>query len=1548
LEELLKSTGDASRVRVAYSDWLVRYEAILLVHQDCLKLCASTGEQMDDDTHFDTNREFFKSFKQSVEQWFATNWQSVPSTRTSVTKSSRRSSKASSQLSSAKLKESQKRVELLARAEALKEKQELEDAKLKLRQREEEFEIKTELKVSDAKVKALQELEGDSQHLNEASIVDDVHAPVPTQDAIQRVSDWVDSSYNAVGGMELNPHAPEWYVRESRPNFVSAQFQNASVQPKTVTNVKASSEFVVKDMLSEGPASSPQRVDNIQAPAIADRDVHLEGLFSFTRELNKPTAELQTFGGDPMKYNSFMRQFNARVVANTDSFEERLNYLTQFTTGEAHKIAMGYSHLDGERGYTATLAEFKDRYGDPDVVAQAYVKTALDWPVIKPDSAKSLDEYAIFLRECQFAVESLDAAGVLEYSENLKSLVKKLPYYLHDKWRNIVYDTKDRHRVLKFSQLVEFVRKEAKKATDPVYGKDVMGTNTWNKRPQDKQFGKSSGPRKNFSTGVVESSKGEQRKQGLATARPCLFCQGASHSLDSCKKLMEQLLKDRYSFLRSKGLCFACLRSGHQRGDCRQKLICIRCQRYHPSVLHLEPRKDIGSKPDSAETSLKTVEQGSRSHDIPTFAKTTATRMGAGDAPHEAVAIVPVRLKRINSDKYIETYAFLDTGSTATFCTEEVMRSLNIEGKKTRINLQTMGQETVQGCYVVSGLEVSSLSGEHALELPPVFTQTTLPVTQKDVISSEGLQKWPYLRDVPLQTIDSGVGLLIGVNVPKAMEPWDVIPSVENGPFAVKTLLGWIVNGPLDVTAVTDVSNRFISINRITALPVPSLEEQVRNQFNHDFSERTIDDVPESSREDKQFLEAVTRSVLFKDGHYTIDLPFKPGFASMPNNRKQADQRMVSLGRRFSKDDVFASEYSSFMGKVIDEGYARKVPSEQLQLDDGSVWYLPHHGVYHPRKNKLRVVFDCAARYRGTSLNDSLLQGPNLTNTLIGVLLRFRQEEIAIMGDIDSMFYQVQVPSQDSNFLRFLWWEDGDTSKQATEYQMAVHLFGATSSPSCANFALRKTALDCQGQFNIDVIDTVLRNFYVDDCLKSVGSMNDAVSLVNDLQAVLGGGGFHIAKWISNSREVMSSIPVSERAKEVKDLDLDQDSLPIERALGVRWCVESDTFCFKIGVKDQPLTRRGILSMVSSVYDPLGFVAPLMLKAKGILQELCKLQLGWDEQIPDTFSGPWRLWLQDLQRLADFKIDRCVKPPEFGVVKSAQLHHFADASEIGYGTVTYLRLENNEGKVHCSFIMGKSRVAPLKQTTIPRLELTAATVSARTDKMLKGELDLSIDRTVFWTDSMAVLRYIRNTVSRFHTFVANRLAVIHDGSVPTQWRYINTKLNPADLASRGLSTYDFLQERRWIIAPAFLWEKEDKWPDVPSEISETVATDDPEIKKVSVRATISDTATVETAQGMMSKLIDHHSSWFALKRSVVWILKVRKELLRRVRFKGNSADSGEQTTSDVEQWQKGHISVQDMNEAEMAILRFVQQQAFADEIDTLVNGRSCVKSSSYI
>lgn len=267
------------------------------------------------------------------------------------------------------------------------------------------------------------------------------------------------------------------------------------------------------------------------------------------------------------------------------------------------------------------------------------------------------------------------------------------------------------------------------------------------------------------------------------------------------------------------------------------------------------------------------------------------------------------------------------------------------------------------------------------------------------------------------------------------------------------------------------------------------------------------------------------------------------------------------------------------------------------------------------------------------------------------------------MADIEAMFYQVKIPDSDADSPRFLWWTDGDLTKDPEEYQMLLHLFGATSSPSCSNFTLLKTAED-EGKFNSEVINIVKRHFYVDDCLKSTPTVSSAIPLAQDLRDLLKKGSFHLTKWTSNSRELLASISKDEGAKEVKDLDLDQDKLPIERALGIQWSAGSDKFYFKIVIKERPLTGRGILSIMSFIYDQPGLLSPVILPVKIILQELFRLNLGWGYNISDEYQSALLRWLEDLPKLSQLSIPRCYKPSDVEV-KSSELHRFSDASESG-------------------------------------------------------------------------------------------------------------------------------------------------------------------------------------------------------------------------------------------------------------------------------------------
>jgi hypothetical protein len=565
-----------------------------------------------------------------------------------------------------------------------------------------------------------------------------------------------------------------------------------------------------------------------------------------------------------------------------------------------------------------------------------------------------------------------------------------------------------------------------------------------------------------------------------------------------------------------------------------------------------------------------------------------------------------------------------------------------------------------------------------------------------------------------------------------------------------------------------------------------------------------------------------------------------------------AEHCLNLLKKRLVKDPDLLSKYAEFMDNMLNNGYARNVPKSSIDQPQQPLWYLPHHPVINPNKpDKVQVVFDCAAVFHGMSLNNKLLQGPDFTNSLVGILIRFREDHVALMADIESMFHQVHIVPSDYDALRFLWWPENNLGAEPQEFQMLVQLFGATSSPSCANFALRRTADDNSKEFGIKISEIVKRNFHVDDCLKSVADDDEGVSVANELTALLASGGFHLTKWTSNSAQVIASIPEEERSGTVKDLSFEQPT--IQRALGVNWDVVNDVFGFKVSIKEKQPTRRGLLSIVSSVYDPLGFTAPVTLSAKILMQELCRSKLSWDEPIEAEHLVRWNAWLKKLPKIEQLHIPRCMRPSNSEEIASTQLHTFADASQRGYGAVTYLRFEHSMGNIHCSFVIAKSRVAPLKETTIPRLELSAAVVATRLERMVREESDIHIDTSLFWTDSTCVLGYLNSQNKRFQTFVTNRVAAIHEASLPIQWRYVNSEQNPADDASCGLSAEALLTESRWINSPGFLWKHQNFWPSQPTIM--TVRDDDPEVK-----LSVQTFSTVNSSQVTMDAVLKRLSS----------------------------------------------------------------------------------------
>ncbi|XP_060787641.1 uncharacterized protein LOC132892997 isoform X1 [Neoarius graeffei] len=480
----------------------------------------------------------------------------------------------------------------------------------------------------------------------------------------------------------------------------------------------------------------------------------------------------------------------------------------------------------------------------------------------------------------------------------------------------------------------------------------------------------------------------------------------------------------------------------------------------------------------------------------------------------------------------------------------------------------------------------------------------------------------PHLRaiasEVPQLDPDAQILLLLGRDVLRVHKVRQHINGPNDAPFAQRLDLGWVLVGevclgnahkPKVYCAKTHVlENGHPSV--LTPCPSHIQVKELPNTLASNAKEKAMgrlvfqdtknDNRLALSMEDEKFLQNMNEHV-YKDeaNSWVTPLPFKHPRPHLPNNKDHALSRLSSLRRTLEKKPSMEEQFVGFMQKILNNDHAELAP--QLQ-DEQECWYLPSFGVYHPKKpNQIRIVFDSSAQHHGVSLNDVLLSGPDLNNSLMGVLIRFRKELVAITADIQKMFHCFMVRPDHRDYLRFLWHRDNNPTKDIVEYRMKVHVFGNRPSPAVAMYCLRRAAQESEQEYGSAARRFVERNFYVDDGLASLPTEAEAIHLLQTTQTLLSESNLRLHKIASNSVNVLKAFPKEDHAENIKDLDLEGDTPHIQRSLGLTWEITSDTFSFQVSDDDKPYTRRGVLSTVNSLYDPLGFVAPVTIQGKLLL-----------------------------------------------------------------------------------------------------------------------------------------------------------------------------------------------------------------------------------------------------------------------------------------------------------------------------------------------------------
>ena len=1285
----------------------------------------------------------------------------------------------------------------------------------------------------------------------------------------------------------------------------------------------------------------------LKSPADADEkkcvekcDNNNSGLEKMVEVLTANAVTIKTFDGtNYLEYRRFRSQFMTSFGDRDLPPATKLIKLLEFTGGRSYDSIKGCSLLPGEEAYDKAIEILDKLYNDPHTIAHELLVSLRNGP-----SVSSPAEISALANELSVAVDTLEGIGLKSEMDNQISMVNvidRLPKGLQSKWADKALKYKrEKKEYPKLRQLSTWVGEIAEEAACPLYSRfkykqEAKANRVYSTFMSENDVNKDSDvcAQNDVSNFYVSHAQ-----------NVCTLCNVESHGLWQCQTFLKFTVEQRWDYVRSSRRCFKCLKPGHRVGTCKSPYKCQDCGGGHNKLLHgsglpgnpptvtPQPTRAAGKNNNA---STVTPNTGPAVISDPSVKRADDPRKNYMAEGNSSVVLPIVSISLDNNESI---FALCDNCSTNTWLDADVAERIGSATGSKDIDVVTLTSPSATKLKSkILCVNAKSVYGE-SLRLENVLT---VKLNSMHPYQNVDLDKYSYLKDVPLDRSVSEVKvqMIIGMDNAELIKTLEVVEgSGGKGPIACRTPLGWTIGGPIEDNPGNIVSK--LARVKSTAYHV-SL-----NAFEVDG--KTSDLSPEQpglSQDDRRTLDLWDRTCKIVNGKYMLPIPWRET-TDFPDNYGYVHGRFQSLVRKLNRSgDEAWDEYDRTIKKNYDKGYSELVPEDELDKRGGKVNFLAHHGSRTESKPKLRVVYDCLAEHKGASINKLALQGPDFMNDLLGVLLRFRQYQTAFMADIEGMYHQVQVSEEDKDALRYLYFNDNG---ELVQYRMKVHLFGGVWSGAAAIYCLRRIAKDFDVPAYVE--ENLNKAFYVDDNLASVKSHGieyKAIDVIEDTREATGKCGMNLRAIVCNDPQVMEKVSPELRAEEAKEIS---DHINA-KALGLRWDVVNDTFYFQntCGRPDDEtnksgVTKRILFSRVGKLFDRPGFISPIIVKGRMLFQEATRRGVGWDQLLPQDLADKYRAWLGGLEGIESLRFPRCIMPEEYedGVV---DLHHFSDSSEKCYGAVSYARIITRQGKIKVTLLMSKGRLAPMKQVSLPRLELCGAVSAVELDWRLRHELDLEITSSTFWTDSTIVLSYLRNTHKRFKAYVANRVGTILSNSSVDQWKHIKGVCNPADIVSRGCDVADLPEQ--WISGPKFLSEYKSTWE---VECEEELAHDlnlDPEVKKEveCFATTLNDEKSEDESNDKppLDKLLNHYSSFYKAKKALAWWVRAKNHLKDVIKGEKSKPKKGDPKPQEV-----SNVTVSEMNNAEMIFVKHVQSQFYSNEIRDLLSKSKEVKKSSPI
>lgn len=1198
---------------------------------------------------------------------------------------------------------------------------------------------------------------------------------------------------------------------------------------------------------------------------------------------------LPKFSGDKTKYEEWKARFKACVESTNAPRMYKLVRLRSLLRGEAEDLleGLGWGAPDYESAWRILEREYG---GDARFLSHQFT--------IMRDlkQVRSTEDFVKFARKLNSCVTTLENRERFEDlgAGMLYSVVKtKLPEKM---LQNYYGWLEDKYRPATLKSLCDWASQKARHSI--AAEEDVKGINVLQQKKEGNDDRMKLRKKKHSFAARDEALKKNPPK--------CVKCKG-NHELPNCREFQLCSLRSRWRIAQSKKLCFRCLLNDHRCENCAKKNGCKEpnCDSKYHHLLHYhkeEQKEEHSQAEEVTDVKHKEEQKGDT--------KTATTSYVKKFAPQKiALRTIPVTL--VNGNKRIKGNAFLDDGSTATYIREDVANYLGLEGKIDHLKVTTLTGSTSLDTQRVN-LYIESCDGNFG-QVISAWTKQTVTPGMKVVDWNTFKKEWPHLRSIEFPEVyHDVVDILVGLDAIDLHNTIEEIWGKPGEPVARRTPLGWTCVGDPEKYIPSESSNYAQSFHVHAS---ENLDQTLRRFWELDAIGIRSDNSEVYTPAEREAMAKVAASRRYVDGRYEVGIPWIQEERKLENNRVLAQKRLENLEKSLQRKPKVAEQYNEALASHLKKGYIRKLTPEESM--DRPKWFLPHFPVIREDKatTKVRTVFDSAAKFKGRSLNDMMHSGPKLQNDLVDILVRFRSEPVALVGDICEMFMQVGLAEKDRPYHCILW-RNFETYRPADVYEFMRLVFGDKASPYLAQDVCQEHARSHSEEYP-EAAKTVLESMYIDDVMDSVSSIEKAIGLRRDITELLGLAGMRIRKWCSNEPDVLQDIPEEDRAGEIH---LEDGKLPTIKTLGVLWKSKEDVFTFQLVAPpcDTHLTKRIVISLMSKIFDPLQILAPYTIRAKILMQQSWLRGIGWDDPLPMDLVESWKHWFEHLPDLASLELPRCYSKKGKTVMEQT-IHTFVDASEQAYAAVSYLRQEYTNGEVSVIFVAAKPRVAPLKVITIPRLELVAAVIGVRLSNFVGRSLNISVKEHVFWSDSQNVICWLRNESRRFKPFVANRVGEIHESVSPAQWRHVPGKQNPADKATRGLTAEELLRDPEWIFGPPFLYNDPSKWPEQKIE--------DPKEAKEEEKATQKTCATTVGETSSLVKIMSF-SKWLKLARTVAWCLR----FLSNIRCGKDNRQSGE-------------LEPQELKKAERVLVCLAQEESFPNELKALRNGRGVPSSS---